>query len=192
VAHYLIVGGTGMLKQVSLELVRAGNVVTIVARRHSKMDLLIREAGPHSENINPILIDYSKTAEFLAQIAQAIQKHGEISKAVIWIHSYANESVYSLAHILTTSKQPCDFLHIRGSESLSAADADPLAESLRLIPNLNYRELLLGFVATSTGNRWLTDDEIAGGVLAALSSQEGRVEVGQLLRIGHRFAVRQQ
>ncbi|MFJ7889091.1 hypothetical protein ACIQYL_13470 [Lysinibacillus xylanilyticus] len=41
--HWLVIGGTGMLKDVSVWLINEGNHVTVIGRQQKKMQNLINE-----------------------------------------------------------------------------------------------------------------------------------------------------
>ncbi len=56
--HALIVGGTGMLAEVSLYFARHGFTVSVIARNPSGLKKLIELKSEHGF-INPVKVDYS-------------------------------------------------------------------------------------------------------------------------------------
>ena len=56
--HWLVIGGTGMLKDVSVWLINEGNHVTVIGRQQKKMQNLINEAK-NASKLTPLLVDYT-------------------------------------------------------------------------------------------------------------------------------------
>lgn len=61
--HGLVIGGTGMLKDVSVWLIKEGNHVTVIRRQQKKMQKLINEAK-NASNLTPLLVDYRNYNSF--------------------------------------------------------------------------------------------------------------------------------
>jgi short-subunit dehydrogenase len=60
--HALVVGGTGMLAEVSLWLLENGYHVSIIARNMDRMNRLI-EKKRFKSRVTPILVDYKNSDE---------------------------------------------------------------------------------------------------------------------------------
>ena len=73
------------------------------------------------------------------------------------------------------------YFHLIGS-----ARANPLAIAERLLhqldpaETLDYHQVILGAHNSSVNTRWLTNEEISAGVLAAIASASERFIVGSL------------
>lgn len=161
----LVVGGTGMLRGVTLELVARGVQTTVLARRADRVP----------DGAKGIACDYRDTRAFVEAVRQA----GPFDLAVVWIHSVAPDAPMALARALTESETPVRYVHVLGS-----AVADPSApddgrrQAFEALDGLTYTEVVLGFVRGRLFSRWLRHDEIAAGVLAAIDGDASRHVVG--------------
>lgn len=175
--HALVVGGTGMLREVSLTLAERGHPVSVVARNRRRLRSLADEAERRGGAVYCIPVDYRDGDALTAALRDAVAAHGPLELAVVWIHSIAPEAPLQVAR--ATVAASCRFFHLLGS-----AAADPSApdtgrrERFESIPGLSYHEVVLGFVLEGRRSRWLTNDEIAAGVLAAIDSAAARSVVG--------------
>ncbi|WP_096435023.1 SDR family NAD(P)-dependent oxidoreductase [Alteribacter populi] len=93
--HALVIGGTGMLKEVTRWLVTQGYYVSVVGRSENKMDNLINHYE-EGEMLNPIFADYQNSSYFQNEIKVAIQEYGAFSLIVAWVHSQGSESLSQL------------------------------------------------------------------------------------------------
>lgn len=73
--HCLVIGGTGMLKDVSLLLIQQGNHVTVIGRQQNKMQSLINEAD-YSSKLSPLLVDYTNYISFRTALIESQVTHG--------------------------------------------------------------------------------------------------------------------
>ena len=87
-AHALVVGGTGMLREVVLRLAAKGDVVSVVARDATRLTALAREAPTR---INPIAVDYSDDEGLVASLADAIDRVGPLALAILWLRSWTHK-----------------------------------------------------------------------------------------------------
>lgn len=95
--HALVVGGTGMLSDVSLWLVNNDYYVSVIARNSSRMNKLISKASL-KDKITPLLVDYTNKEELQKQVRNAIQKNGGIDIIVAWIHSVGENALTIIAN----------------------------------------------------------------------------------------------
>lgn len=167
--HALVVGGTGMLAEVTLELARRYPAVSVLSRHATAF---IRKHASVS-NLNALDLDYRNSADLDAGLRSASDRHGPLELAIVWIHSTAPEAPYQLAKYVRG-----DYYHVLGS---SAADPglqdDGRLERFRAYP-LRYHEVILGFVSSSGHARWLTNQEIVTGVLGALEQARPHTIIG--------------
>lgn len=168
-SHALVVGGTGMLRDVTLTLANEGHTVSVVARNRQRLQFLAETARQLPGQINSLSLDYRYSAELHAAVGDAIAQNGPIRLAVCWIHSTAPDALRIIAELVADSPAQCRLFHIRGSAAANPAnDASRLPEWLDLFPNIQYRQVILGFVVEGGTSRWLTHREISDGVLAAV------------------------
>ncbi|MGE7913678.1 hypothetical protein [Lysinibacillus xylanilyticus] len=70
--HWLVIGGTGMLKDVSLWLIQQDNHVTVIGRQQKKMQSLINDVKNDSK-FSPLIVDYTNYKNF--NFFQRVSKH---------------------------------------------------------------------------------------------------------------------
>ena len=171
-SHVLVVGGTGMLRDVVRFLAKEHDV-TVVARDRAKLEALVAKAP----SIYAAPVDYRKTRAFDAELGLAVKTRGPFSMAVAWIHSDAPD-----APLVAAKRVQGRFFHVLGSEVADPGNPDPeRREKFMALPDLTYHEVVLGFVRGPTGSRWLTDAEIVRGVLTAVAWAKPRTVVGTVV-----------
>jgi saccharopine dehydrogenase-like NADP-dependent oxidoreductase len=173
--HALVVGGTGMLRRVSLELARRGYTTSVIARSRGPLAELAAESGGR---VQPIALDYRHTDELVRALDQAVAAHGPIELVVAWIHAVAPDAPLVVARA-AAGKHRVDYFHVLGSAADDPSRPDPeRRKRFAAVAGLAYHEVILGFVVESGSSRWLTNDEIAAGVLEAIDSGDSRRVVG--------------
>jgi NAD(P)-dependent dehydrogenase (short-subunit alcohol dehydrogenase family) len=164
--HDLVVGGSGMLSQLCVELARAGRKVTVIARDMRRLQRL-SELAP---GIHPISADYTDAQALERALGSAVRRTGALDRAVCWIHDTAPAAPLAIAaHVGSI------YCHVLGSAAANPAAPEILARwrgQFAVLPALDYRIAILGFMREpSTGaSRWLTDAEICRGVGQALAA----------------------
>ncbi|MBU9713692.1 short-chain dehydrogenase [Evansella tamaricis] len=159
-SHVLVVGGTGMLARTSLWLVEQGYHVSIIARNKPKMEVLLKKAS-NPENITPIYIDYKDNKLLEMKLKESMIRNGDISLAVVWIHSVAKEAIHTIIHVVSQSRRNWNLYHVLGSSTNLAQ----LKENLKVPYHCTYHQIKLGFQLENTYSRWLTHEEISQGVI---------------------------
>ena len=164
--HDLVIGGSGMLSGLVIDLARGGRQVTVVARGRARLERLV--AG-HA-NILPLVLDYYDEAAFDAGLLH----RGPFNRCVAWMHDDSKERALKIAR--QVSAVYCEVL---GSASADPARPEKLAEWQTLFPPPpKLRLAVLGFVVESGTSRWLTNAEISAGVGHALESEEPVTIIG--------------
>jgi molybdopterin-guanine dinucleotide biosynthesis protein A len=151
--HVLVVGGTGMLAGLSRSLAARGHLVTVVARR--PVDL--------GAGVEQLALDYRSSESLERGLARAVAERGPAELAVAWIHTDAPAAPAAVARAVAPGGR---LVQVFGTR----------VWPLQLVPiHLAYRQVLLG----SVGGRWLTDEEISAGVLAAIAADRPLHVVGE-------------
>ena len=163
----IVIGGTGMLAEVSLWLESEGYHVYVLARNKHKMDQLIRKS---SGFISPIFTDYKNETELRVEM----NKLGCVDLAVAWIHSDAPMALNIILQELSLKTEQFQVFHVVGSRT----DLESLKNLLNLPENVKYHQIKLGFVIKNGGSRWLTNREISSGVIEAIKSDDDVKMVG--------------
>jgi hypothetical protein len=175
--HCLIIGGTGILKEVSRQLAYEYDTVSVVARNSHKLYSLRRETMHLKGNLDPIQVDYTDYEKLRTEIELSIERYGSISLVVSWIHSTAPEASSVIANSITSQQEEFRFFDILGSASADPSKENLLPELAKL-EYIKYRQIVLGFVLEEYRSRWLTDEEISSGVLKAIDEDTVRSVIG--------------
>lgn len=173
--HALVVGGTGMLSDVSLWLAAKGYHVSVIARNPKRMEELIKKANP-KDKITPLLVDYTYGDQLQEQINETIKKNGGIDTVVAWVHSVAENALSIIINEVSQRQSEWELFHILGS----ASNLDRIKQKASVPENCLYYQVQLGFVMADTHSRWLTNQEISAGVIEAMEKKEKIHIVGQL------------
>jgi hypothetical protein len=173
--HALVIGGTGMLANVSLWLVENNYHVSIVARNPLKMERVINKAADKSR-ITPLYVDYENDDDLRKIIAGLIEKSGPVELMVAWIHTTAKKALSSIVDIVANPRKESHLYHILGSSS----NLSEIKQNLSVKDHCHYHQVQLGFIIENGSSRWLTNDEIASGVIEAIGNSKEQYLVGQL------------
>ncbi|PJO43175.1 SDR family NAD(P)-dependent oxidoreductase [Lysinibacillus xylanilyticus] len=171
--HWLVIGGTGMLKDVSVWLINEGNHVTVIGRQQKKMQNLINEAK-NASKLTPLLVDYTNYNNLKTALIKSRETHGSFDCIIAWIHGSDKKVWESLFQAVSNTKNVILY-HIKGSSSYLNNDS-----TKSYIPsNIIYREVKLGFIIEDNNtSRWLTNSEIAQGTIDAIKQEIPEKRVG--------------
>jgi len=182
--HALIVGATGMLRDVALHLAARGCTVTAVARDPDRLAALAGEAAGLPGRIEPAALDYADDDRLRRALTHAIAVNGPLSLVVAWIRPGAPRALDTVAACADAGAAEgaagrCRFFRVLGS-----AAADPATPRkgkgarYRAMEGLDYREIVLGFRIEGDRSRWNTKEEIAAGVIDAIERDLSEHVVG--------------
>jgi NAD(P)-dependent dehydrogenase (short-subunit alcohol dehydrogenase family) len=172
--HALVIGGTGMLSDVSLWLVSKGYRVSVVGRSEKRLEQL-RSQAKKPTSITPLLADYREEDLLTEQIREAVNEIGPLEMVVAWIH-YPFKNVLETITREAENPQQWKLFHVIGSR----ANASMIHTDLHLAENCKYRQVQLGFVIEGEQSRWLTHEEISNGVIEAILKDKQYHLVGVL------------
>lgn len=171
--HILVVGGTGMLRGLCIQLASSGWQLSVIARNQRRLDRLASDAERFRGIIRGFSLDYRDSPALKAAIRSAETFAGPIDTSVCWIHSNAPEALHIVVDAVRRR-----LIHVHGS-----ARNDPARSLIGGPPigttRLHYQAVVLGYHMTPFGSRWLTDDEIVRGVIQAFETGENLVVVGR-------------
>ncbi|EEL51086.1 short-chain dehydrogenase [Bacillus cereus] len=171
--HALIVGGTGMLKEVSVWLCNQGFYVSIIGRDKDKLEG-IKNTCDTPENVTCIPLDYHDSETLKQSIKDTMKQNGPITLVVAWIHTTAKKALQVICEEIESHSKSYSLFHILGSSALRA-ERQKTGNSL-----CDYHRILLGFILQGEYSRWLTHEEIAEGVIAGMQSKQSDYMVGTL------------
>lgn len=168
-----------MLAPVCQFLAAQGHEVSVVARRSGGLAALAASTRGEPGRIHPLQVDYRRERAWRAELASARAKRGPVVLVVAWIRSDAAGAVQVLAEQLAADAVRCRYFDIRGSAVADPATGGADSEQfLRRWPHLAYHRIVLGFKVERGGSRWLTNQEIAAGVIAAILNDVPETVVG--------------
>ncbi|MBS9803842.1 short-chain dehydrogenase [Bacillus cereus] len=171
--HALVIGGTGMLKKVSIWLCEQGYHVSIIGRDEMKLEN-VKRASAAPENITSLSLDYHNDDDVKLAIKSTVEKNGPITLVVAWIHSSAKHALSIICKELALSSETYRLFHILGSKA-SRMTAQKIGGT-----RCSYYRIILGFILEDTYGRWLTNEEIADGVIKGIESKRTEWIVGQI------------
>jgi hypothetical protein len=119
------------------------------------------------EGAAQLALDYRDSEALRRGLGDASRERGPIELAVCWIHTDAPEAPRVVARSVAAGGR---LVQVFGTRVWPLA---PVPEGVE------YAQVLLGSVPESGGSRWLTNDEISAGVLAAVDAGEPVAVVGQ-------------
>ncbi|TQK73562.1 hypothetical protein FB479_102195 [Brevibacillus sp. AG162] len=169
----LVIGASGMLTEVSRWLARQGYQVTVLGRDPVKLRS-VRDGSTHPESIHVLPQDYHQTDGLRQAMADLIEKRGPMDVVVAWIHSTAPHALPVIVEELSRPEKRWQLLHVCGSGAWKNPPTELASEVCK------YRRVILGFTCAGEHSRWLTNDEIAAGVIDALQTTERQTIVGQV------------
>jgi hypothetical protein len=168
-SHFLVIGGTGMLADAVLAWNQKGHTITVVARTKEKLKCLVSRAA-FPEQLHIVQSDYLQIGSFMNQLAQLSTPDVIVS----WIHRSGNDAVQWLCNQYKKSDNRIAFFHIKGSSA-----HNPKQNFTPYLSNfISYHEVILGFQLISGVSRWLTNTEIAAGVMHATEQKLPKYIVG--------------
>ena len=168
-----------MLKGVTLHLLEKFDTVSVVARSSAGFEILEKNAGKNSPKIHRVQKDYTNFESIKNLISGSINKFGQISMVISWIHSIAPGLPFIIAEIINISPSQCDYFDILGSAYANpAVTNDKREKEFSKLEHINYHKVILGFVRDGNSSRWLRNDEISFGIITAITGNYHEYLVG--------------
>ncbi|SES38780.1 hypothetical protein [Psychrobacillus sp. OK032] len=170
--HIFIIGGTGMLAEVTRWYAEQNHIVTVIARNKEKMNRM-KDSCSEPENIKAIYLDYRDSAELYKSLWKNIQVYGPLTEAVVWLHS---DGLHTLPTVFEIMEEKSNVWQIIGSK----ANAEDLRKQCQPQKDLEYNFIQLGFLKEYDRQRWLTNFEISDGVIHAINSGQPYSLIGEI------------
>lgn len=168
----IVLGGTGMLKGVTLGLLADRYQVAVIGRTQARLKGLQHEAG-QSPFLTPLSLDYHDTDRLARWLAHTQLMQGPVDLVVAWVKE-PSEPVFSVLskEVSAYRNTPWRLVHVLGSSASRHHVAPALPDLCR------YQTVILGFQRDRGQSRWLTHEEISLGVLEAVRSENPLSIVG--------------
>jgi hypothetical protein len=164
----MIIGGTGMLAGASRFIAARADAVSLLARTEASLSLLRRDL-PDALDVATHAVDYRSEQAFSEAVLGSVETFGVPDIVLAWMHSEA--PAQALAAQLAAYAQPLSFFHVLGSASASpTASLQQQRRFYDALSGLSYHQIVLGFMVDAHGSRWLSNEEIASGVIDAVQA----------------------
>lgn len=178
-AHVIVVGGTGMLREVSLFLAKHDNTVSVIGLEHEDLRKLALEAQKFNGRINPILVDYRDRQALEDGLREAMRFFGPLTLAVAWISPDALPgAANTLAEVISAHSPVCRYFQVLPSAGISAKDRRFLDNPFPGLEKILYRKILLGFKVEQGMSVFLSNHEISDGVIQAVRNDRRDAVIG--------------
>lgn len=168
--HAIVVGGSGMLRAASLGLAQRGFDVSVAARGAERLARMAEEAAAAGRTLVPVVVDYADTAALRRALASACATSGPPALAVLWIHESGRAAKPVVADAMSAAGRRTRVIDVLGSASADPSRPARGPSPFGACPRIALHEVILGFAVERGRSRWLTDEEISVGVLAAVDS----------------------
>ncbi len=162
----LIVGGTGMLAEVSAHLAQISNALTIASRNPFTLAAKLKAT--------PLELNWENTLEANASLKEVLPRDLVVS----WVHE---QGLSIIETIEATLKPGGRSIRVHGCESADPKVRDKVDAGTRA--DIIRQTVILGWVNQPGGARWLTHREISDGVIRSINNpQQKCIFVGSLDR----------
>lgn len=181
--HIFVVGGTGMLKQASIQLAHTCKVMTSVASTKESLKSLSVSLEAATCTHHTLQLDWLYKQAFLDAIESHVKNVGAPDLTLAWLHD--DSMGPELASVLGYKESVSNlFFQVRGSSAVtSTGQIQGFSDIQEITETARYYQILLGFVVDDNNvSRWLSHAEIVSGVLSALQSPKPITHVGILDR----------
>ncbi|MFN3634052.1 short-chain dehydrogenase [Exiguobacterium profundum] len=166
--HALVIGGSGMLAGTALWLAEVGYHVSIIGRNAEKVSRLTDQSPGR---LSAILVDYRDDFRLQEALRRSRTVYGDFDLVVAWIHSDVADA---LPCVLSSLRGGTDVFHVLGSRS----NPSDVRNGLTIPEDVRYHQVQLGYQVVKGKRRWLTHEEIAGGVVEAIQEKKPLCLVG--------------
>lgn len=172
--HVLIIGGTGMLREMSSWVIKQANKTMLIGRNKEKLEQTVPSGYEHKVHYQ--FIDYRDTLKLQEGIQHALEVHGAFDYVIAWIHSSAPKALPVIFNELNHLEEKWRLFHIKGSST----NVNAIKQKIEIPKNCLYRDVQLGFKIEENRSRWLTHHEISRGVIEAINLDREKTIVGVL------------
>jgi NAD(P)-dependent dehydrogenase (short-subunit alcohol dehydrogenase family) len=170
--HVLIIGGSGLLREVSKDFAEQGKVVSVVARDKAKIVEMVAETQKAPGLINPIAIDYTDVPALQAKLVEAAAHLGPPVITVAWVNPEAFMARQSIAGFLNDRASGSRMYDLLCGQSGSAGLLS--AHSFKIM----YHRIIIGSISETDDSRRPNKEEIRNGIFNAISQNKQEFVIG--------------
>lgn len=163
-----------MLEGVCHWLTDEGYEVYVIHRNQKKFEVMHGKSN-HPEQLHSITVDYHDSEKLQLAIQEMKRKQGCCPDIIIsWIHNSAPNALPTVLKEVQSRTEPWKLIHVQGSSSFFVKENTPVPDKCE------YRRVYLGFVLQDQHSRWLTHEEIAGGIIKIIKRDYKETVIGTL------------
>lgn len=166
--HMLIVGGTGMLAELTSCLAIEQDV-TVIGRDKEKMASIVQR---NPETCHPLIVDYREEEALSNALQRAVKQRGPFDRVIAWVHRGSGRAM----QLILDHSETSEVIHILGSR----ANPEYEKSSLYINEHQLYHQVQLGKIHEKESTRWLTQEEIVEGIIHAIKYPTDYRLVGRL------------
>jgi hypothetical protein len=170
--HVCVIGGTGMLGEVTKWYADNNYLVSVIARNKEKMNRM-KDSSSNPENIKAIYLDYRDSTKLHESLKQNIIEYGPLLEMVVWLHS---DGLHSLLVVFELLEEKRKIWQVIGSK----ANSQSLREQYQPAKDIQYNFIQLGSFRENNNQRWLTNNEISDGVIQSILSGHAYNLIGEI------------
>ncbi|MFD2176145.1 hypothetical protein [Veronia pacifica] len=174
--NILVIGGTGMLSDASYELAQQSDVFTSVARTKESLNRFNQRLVNVNTEHHTLSLNWDDKESFISTLRQHINVIGVPDMVVTWLHRSA--FIGELSRLFVQTEREVIIYQVLGSSVTNPGKANDIADTVA--DGINYHQIVLGFTVESGQSRWLRNEEISAGVIAAIKRNQQTYIVGQL------------
>jgi hypothetical protein len=164
----IIIGGTGMLSSATREISHQANDLVLIARQPNELASEI--------NARAIQLNWKNKDAVESAISKLISEP-KVDILLIWIHEDGLWCLPLFENLLVENGRSIRVHGSTAGDPTEGVKTDPLPPRDDII----RQNVVLGWVEETNGRRWLTDNEISEGALAAFNNPErSSIVVGQV------------
>jgi NAD(P)-dependent dehydrogenase (short-subunit alcohol dehydrogenase family) len=175
--HALVVGGTGMLKDVVLNLAEKFDVVSVIAKNSFGLNALWEEAQSRGLKVNPLQLDYRDNEDLLEVMQDTIKTHGNITLVVSWIKMNAPDAINIISSCL--DRQNCEVGFYDILSTVFHKNPDIVISQMESMfdehARIKYHNILLDM--SDIDRKWPSNEHISQEIMKAIESNAERYEV---------------
>lgn len=169
--HALLIGGTGMLSDVSIWFADQGYSVSVIGRSERK-HLELKKKASYPDRINSLMVDFNDYPTLEKTVREAVQTYGPIYVVVSWTPSLP--ALELVCKIVSEESSEWKLFHVKGSRRYFEDDSPVVPTECECC------SIYLGFILEGNNSRWLTNQEISKGVIKSVEKDEKEFIVGTL------------
>lgn len=180
--HVLVIGGSGILRDLCRRLADDGKAVSVVARDKKRIVTMVADTQKSPGLVNPIEVDYTDIPAFEYKLTEAIAHLGPPAIIIDFINpkmEKARNSLFKFAIESCPESRFYDLLKVKltGPENPFAERRARAQEA-----GIDYIGIMLGFSIKGEDVGPLSAEEIGAEVMTVLEMGEKEAVVGTVVR----------